>query len=156
MKVKFRSFIFKNFSINLIRELCHTIFRMVYIQEDIPIQLKNILLTINCFPLSPFDINSVVDFDYLIIWTASVYNVGDLGSIPGSGRSAEEGNGNPLQYYCLEKSHGQMSLISYSPGGRKESGTTEWLHFHFSLSISYTLLATWWPAWLLYMVYYHW
>ena len=33
---------------------------------------------------------------------ASVYNVGDLGSIPGSGRSAGEGNGNPLQYYCLE------------------------------------------------------
>ena len=33
---------------------------------------------------------------------ASVYNVGDRGSIPGSGRSAGEGNGNPLQYYCLE------------------------------------------------------
>ena len=33
---------------------------------------------------------------------ASVYNEGDLGSIPGSGRSAGEGNGNPLQYYCLE------------------------------------------------------
>ena len=33
---------------------------------------------------------------------ASVYNVGDPGSIPGSGRSPGEGNGNPLQYYCLE------------------------------------------------------
>ena len=33
---------------------------------------------------------------------ASVYNAGDLGSIPGSGRSAGKGNGNPLQYYCLE------------------------------------------------------
>ena len=33
---------------------------------------------------------------------ASVYNAGDLGSIPGSGRSTGEGNGNPLQYYCLE------------------------------------------------------
>ena len=32
----------------------------------------------------------------------SAYNAGDLGSIPGSGRSAGEGNGNPLQYYCLE------------------------------------------------------
>ena len=31
-----------------------------------------------------------------------VYNAGDPGSIPGSGRSPEEGNGNPLQYYCLE------------------------------------------------------
>ena len=33
---------------------------------------------------------------------ASVNNVGDLGSIPGSGRSPEEGNGSPLKYYCLE------------------------------------------------------
>ena len=33
---------------------------------------------------------------------ASVYNAGDLGSIPGSGRSPGEGNGNPLQYSCLE------------------------------------------------------
>ena len=33
---------------------------------------------------------------------ASVYNVGELGSIPGPGRSSAEGNGNPLQYYCLE------------------------------------------------------
>ena len=33
---------------------------------------------------------------------ASAYNARDLGSIPGSGRSSEEGNGNPLQYSCLE------------------------------------------------------
>ena len=33
---------------------------------------------------------------------ASLYNAGDLGSIPGSGRFPEEGNGNPLQYSCLE------------------------------------------------------
>ena len=32
----------------------------------------------------------------------SACNVGDLGSIPGSGRSPGEGNGNPLQYPCLE------------------------------------------------------
>ena len=32
----------------------------------------------------------------------SACNVGDPGSIPGSGRSPEEGNGNPLQYFCLE------------------------------------------------------
>jgi len=31
-------------------------------------------------------------------------NVGDLGSIPGSGRFPGEGNGNPLQYSCLENS----------------------------------------------------
>ena len=33
---------------------------------------------------------------------ASAWNVGDPGSIPGSGRSPREGNGNPLQYSCLE------------------------------------------------------
>ena len=33
---------------------------------------------------------------------ASAYNAGDLGLIPGSGRSPGEGNGNPLQYSCLE------------------------------------------------------
>ena len=32
----------------------------------------------------------------------SACNAGDLGSIPGSGRSPGEGNGNPLQYPCLE------------------------------------------------------
>ena len=33
---------------------------------------------------------------------ASAHNGGDLGSIPGSGRSFGERNGNPLQYSCLE------------------------------------------------------
>ena len=32
----------------------------------------------------------------------SAWNTGDLGSIPGSGRSPGEGNGNPLQHSCLE------------------------------------------------------
>ena len=35
---------------------------------------------------------------------ASARNAGDLGSIPGLGRSSGEGNGNPLQYSCLENS----------------------------------------------------
>ena len=34
----------------------------------------------------------------------SACNAGDPGSIPGSGRSPGEGNGNPLQYSCLENS----------------------------------------------------
>ena len=52
-----------------------------------------------------------------------VYNVGDLGSIPGSG----EGNGNPLQYSCLEN---PMDGGAWCPWGCKESDTTERLHFH--------------------------
>ena len=34
----------------------------------------------------------------------SACNAGDLGSVPGSGRSPGEGNGSPLQYSCLENS----------------------------------------------------
>ena len=40
-----------------------------------------------------------------------------------------EGNGNPLQYSCLEKSHGWRSLVGYSSWDRKESDMTEQLHF---------------------------
>ena len=63
------------------------------------------------------------------------------GSIPGLGKSPEEGNGNPLQYSCLEKSHGQQSLVGYSPWGRKELDTTERLHIHTSLKVEI-------PKWL--------
>ena len=42
-------------------------------------------------------------------------NAGNTGSVPESGRSPGEGNGNPLQYSCLENSHGQRSLAGYSP-----------------------------------------
>ena len=45
-----------------------------------------------------------------------------------------EGNGTPLQYSCLEKSHGQRSLEGCSPWGLWGSDTTEQLHFDFSLS----------------------
>ena len=40
----------------------------------------------------------------------SARNVGDLGPIPGLGRSPGEGHRNPLQYSCLENPHGQRSL----------------------------------------------
>ena len=45
-------------------------------------------------------------------------NAGDirhLGMIPGSGKFPGGGNGNPLQYSCLENPHGQRSLAGYSP-----------------------------------------
>ena len=71
------------------------------------------------------------DFPGVSAGKASAYNVGDLGSIPGSGRFPGEGNGNPLQYSCLEKFRGWRNLVGYSPWGRKESETTERLHFHF-------------------------
>ena len=48
---------------------------------------------------------------------ASAYNAGDLGSIPGSGRSPVEGNGNPLQYSCLENPIDRGSTGSQRVGG---------------------------------------
>ena len=43
----------------------------------------------------------------------------DMGLIPRSGSSPRGGNGNPLQYSCLENPHGQRSLAGYSPRGRR-------------------------------------
>ena len=51
----------------------------------------------------------------------STYNVSNLGSIPRLGRNPGEGNGNPLQYSCLENPHGQRSLAGYSPWGRSRT-----------------------------------
>ena len=45
-------------------------------------------------------------------------NAGDMGSIPGSGRSLGEGNGLSTPVFLPAKSHGQRSLASYSPWGR--------------------------------------
>ena len=56
---------------------------------------------------------------------AIVGDTRDEGLLPGSGRSPGEGYGNTLQYSCLEKSHGQRSLVGYHPWGPRELGTTE-------------------------------
>ena len=48
----------------------------------------------------------------------STCNAGDLGSVPGLGRSPGGGHGNPLQYSCLENPHGQRSLAAH--------GVAEW------------------------------
>ena len=52
-------------------------------------------------------------------------NAGDVSSIPG--KSPGVGNGNPLQYSCLGNSHGQKSLVGYSPWGSIELDMTEQL-----------------------------
>ena len=57
------------------------------------------------------------------------YNAGDLGSIPGLGRSSGEEKGYPLQYSGLENS------MAYSPWGCKEVDTTERLSLHFPLLV---------------------
>ena len=57
------------------------------------------LFLLHFFILSLFD---MLDFPGGSDGKAAVYSAGDPGSIPGLGRSPGEGNGNPLQDYCLE------------------------------------------------------
>ena len=49
----------------------------------------------------------------------SACNAGDLGSIPGSGRSPGEGNVNPFQYPCLEKSMDRGACGLQSMGSQR-------------------------------------
>ena len=52
-------------------------------------------------------------------------DIRDAGLIPWSGKSLGGEYGNPIQYFCLENTHGQKSLVGYSPQGHKELGTNE-------------------------------
>ena len=58
--------------------------------------------------------------------TCSAGDAGDVGSVPGSGRSPEEGSGNPLQYICLENSMDRGAWQA-TEHGVTELETTEWL-----------------------------
>ena len=71
---------------------------------------------------------------------ANVGNPGDAGSIPRWGRSPGVGNGNPLQYSCLENPTEKPWGWGYSPWGRKELDTTKHtflsvVHEHLSLKL---------------------
>ena len=65
----------------------------------------------------------------------SACNAGDQGSIPGSGKSPGEGNGNPLQYSCLENSidGGAWRVIVH--GVAKSSDTADRSTFSLSPAI---------------------
>ena len=69
---------------------------------------------------------------------ASACNAGDLGSIPGLGRSIPwRRKWQPTPVFLPGESHGQRSLVSYSPRGREESDTTElWGWLHISVKIT--------------------
>ena len=59
---------------------------------------------------------------------ANARDIRDMGqSLPGSGRSPGEENGNPLQHSCLENPHGQRRLAGYSLWSCKKLDMTEWL-----------------------------
>ena len=72
-------------------------------------------------------------------------DAGDTGLIPGLERLPGRGNGNPLQYSCWEKSHGQRSMAGYSLWSCTESDTgqtwlSDWTHTH--------TMHTWLSIWL--------
>ena len=56
---------------------------------------------------------------------ASAGDVGDAGSIPGSGRSLGDGNSNPFQYSCLENSLERGAWLVYSSWGHKQLDTAK-------------------------------
>ena len=62
----------------------------------------------------------------------SACKAGDPGSIPGSGRSPEEGNGYPLWYSCLKSSMDREVWWATVHWGHKESDTTEQLTLSLS------------------------
>ena len=71
----------------------------------------------------------------------SAYNAEDPGSVPGSGRSPREGDGNLLQHFCLENSMDREAWLAAVHGVTKKSNTTEQLKLHFILeSIEYPSL----------------
>ena len=72
-----------------------------------------------------------------------ICSAGDLGSIPGLGRSPGGGHGNPLQYSCLENLHGQRSLAGYTVHRVTESDTSERLSTALSpcLSLQHCMVA---------------
>ena len=77
----------------------------------------------------PGTCNDLVSDSYDYIWASQVTLVaGDIRDTtlnPGLGKSSGGGHGNPLQYSCLGKSHGQRSLVGYGPSGCQELDTTE-------------------------------
>ena len=76
---------------------------------------------------------TITDYIGLPSWLSSKESAcnaeatGDVGLIPGLGRSLGGEHGNLLQYSCLENPHRQRSLAGYSPWGLKESDRTEGL-----------------------------
>ena len=69
----------------------------------------------------------------------STYNAGDLGSVPGLGRSSGEGNGNPLQNSCLENSTDRGAWRATVCRVAKSQTRLSDQHRHHHLSRAYTI-----------------
>ena len=99
-------FIFLGSKITAEGDCSHEIKRHLLLRRKIMTNLDSILKSRHItWPTKAYIGQATVFPTSLVAQTVklSTYNVEDLGSIPGSGRSPGEGNGNPLQYSCLEK-----------------------------------------------------
>ena len=67
-------------------------------------------------------VNPLLGLSQCLRWKESACNPGDPGSVPGSGRFSGEGNGNPLQYSCLENA---MDREAWWAQDRTESVMTQ-------------------------------
>ena len=74
---------------------------------------------------------------------ASACNVGDQGSIPGMGRSSGEGNGNPLQYPCLENPRDRRAWYATVHGVSKSRTRLS----DFTHSLTHSLIIGGLPRW---------
>ena len=75
--------------------------------------------------------NSVLHFFYPLCYSNSNHNLQQLKCFSVNNRRRQW---HPTPALLPGKSHGWRSLVGCSPWGHKESDTTEWLHFHLSLS----------------------
>ena len=102
--------------INVAAEQMHDVY---YYGDDISIIIK---FSVSSFALLETSLQGPLcqqrGFLHSSVGKEFACNAGDMSSIPGSGRSPGEENGNPLQYSCLE-SHGQRTLVGYNPWGHK-------------------------------------
>ena len=73
-----------------------------------------------CFSKRFTEICLTMRLYYVLVWWTS---------LPASKGRAREGNGNPLQYSCLENAMDGGAWYAIVHGGHKELDTTEWLHF---------------------------
>ena len=74
-------------------------------------------------------------------------NVGDLGSIPGSGRSPRGQNGNPLHYSCLENpmDRGAWRATVFGVAKSWTRLSDKHFHFHQSKGIFWDTGSSYWP-----------
>ena len=92
-----------------------------------------------------FDIVSCLFYLFIYLFCGSevkvsAWNAGDPGSIPGLGRSPGEGNGNPLQYFCLENPMEEGACLAAVHGVAKS--WTRLSDFIFTFNFFFFFLAS--------------